>query len=78
MNRAPSFWPWITAAALVLYLLLAFAAAATREPWCDEAWFNSPARNLAFHGYMGTPDLDPQSNIGKPRVRLYGINRYTY
>ena len=78
LNRAAGFWPWISGAALILYLLLAFAAASTREPWCDEAWFNGPARNLAYHGYMGTPDLDPQSNIGKPRVRLDGINRYTY
>jgi 4-amino-4-deoxy-L-arabinose transferase-like glycosyltransferase len=69
---------WIRAAAIVLYLALGFATIRTREPWCDEAWFNSPALMLATHGYMGTPYLDPASNIGKPQVRLDGINRYTY
>jgi 4-amino-4-deoxy-L-arabinose transferase-like glycosyltransferase len=58
--------------------VLALGAIVTREPWCDEAWFNSPALTLVSHGYMGTPYLDPQGNIGKPQIRLDGIDRYTY
>lgn len=78
MTQSSSAWRWIAAAAVLLFLALAIPAMLTREPWCDEAWFNSPAVNLASHGYMGTAYLDPASNIGKDAVRLDGINRYTY
>jgi 4-amino-4-deoxy-L-arabinose transferase-like glycosyltransferase len=71
-------WRWIRRAAIFLYVTLALATIATREPWCDEAWFNGPALTLGAHGYMGTPYLDPASNIGKPQIHLDGINRYTY
>jgi len=69
---------WIAALAMVLYVGLAIAALLTRQPWCDEAWFNGPALNLETRGYMGTPYLDPASNIGKTSVRLDGVDRYTY
>ena len=69
---------WIVALTVLLYLGLATAALLTRQPWCDEAWFNSPALNLETRGYMGTPNLDPASNIGKTAVRLDGVDRYTY
>jgi hypothetical protein len=78
MTPPHTAWRWISAAAVLLYLTFAVSAMLTREPWCDEAWFNSPALNLATRGYMGTAYLDPASNIGKDAVRLDGINRYTY
>jgi len=71
-------WKWIGRAAILLYVVLTFASLGTREPWCDEAWFNSPALTLATKGYLGTPYLDPASNIGKPQVHLDGIDHYTY
>ncbi|HTS66844.1 MAG TPA: glycosyltransferase family 39 protein [Candidatus Acidoferrales bacterium] len=73
-----SWWRWIAGLAVILYLGLSTAALLTREPWCDEAWFNAPALNLETRGYMGTPYLDPASNIGKAAVRLDGVDRYTY
>jgi 4-amino-4-deoxy-L-arabinose transferase-like glycosyltransferase len=78
MEQSHTAWRWIAASAVALYLTLATAAMLTREPWCDEAWFNSPALNLATRGYMGTAYLDPVSNIGKDAVRLDGIDHYTY
>jgi 4-amino-4-deoxy-L-arabinose transferase-like glycosyltransferase len=69
---------WIGRAAIPFYIGLCFLSLRTREPWCDEAWFNSPALTLATKGYMGTPYLDPGSNIGKPQIKLDGIDHYTY
>jgi 4-amino-4-deoxy-L-arabinose transferase-like glycosyltransferase len=70
----------IGAAVFAVFLALAIWTAATKAPWCDEGWFASPARNLAFKGFMGTTVLDPAS--GTPhlniRTRLDGIDRYTY
>jgi hypothetical protein len=45
-------------------------------PWCDEAWFSSPALNLVTHGHMGTPVLDPTAVWNSRDLTL--INRYTY
>src|ERR1700730_12917945 len=70
----------LAAVVLAVFLVLAIATAVTKEPWCDEGWFASPARNLAFQGFMGTTVLDPAS--GTPylstRTRVDGIDRYTY
>src|SRR6185369_9070971 len=58
------------------YLLLAVGSARTLLPWCDEAWFASPALNLINSGYMGTSVLDPTADFRTNRIQ--GINRYTY
>jgi 4-amino-4-deoxy-L-arabinose transferase-like glycosyltransferase len=71
-------WRWIRIAAILLYLSLSLATILTREPWCDEAWFSSPGLTLATRGYLGTPYLDEAGNIGRPPIRLDGINRHTY
>ena len=44
----------IQAGIVVVYLILAGGFAFTKLPWCDEAWFASPAINLIEHGHMGT------------------------
>lgn len=62
---------------LAVYLALGLGNIATRSPWCDEAWFGSPAYNLAYKGFMGTTVLDPASSTWKS-VRLTGIDRHTY
>src|SRR6058998_2972490 len=49
----------------------------TRTPWQDEAWFGSPAYNLAYKGFLGTTILDPASSTWKS-VALTGIDRHTY
>jgi len=65
----------IAAAGIVcLYLIAALGCALTQRPWCDEAWFSSPALSLITRGYMGTPVLDPTSRW----IPLTGIDRYTY
>jgi hypothetical protein len=69
--------PALLALILTVYLLLGFSTALTRSPWQDEAWFGSPAWNLASHGFMGTTVLDPASSTWKS-VRLTGIDRRTY
>lgn len=45
-------------------------------PWCDEAWFSSPALNLVTNGQMGTPVLDSTAVWNSRDLTL--INRYTY
>jgi hypothetical protein len=79
-RAASSEWMLMGAAVFTVFLALAIWTAETKAPWCDEAWFASPARNLAFKGFMGTTVLDPAS--GTPhlniRTRLDGIDRYTY
>lgn len=42
----------------LVFVLLSFGTAATRRPFCDEAWFASPALNLATKGYFGTSNLE--------------------
>lgn len=61
---------------VLMYLILSGASAWTLRPWCDEAWFFSPARNLVDKGYMGTSVLDPTSTFRS--VNLTGIDHYTY
>lgn len=66
------------AAVIVLaYFGLGLTSASMRAPWCDEAWFGSPAYNLAYKGFMGTTVLDPASSTWKS-VKLTGIDRRTY
>jgi hypothetical protein len=61
----------IAVCAITLYLALSIASATTKRPWCDEAWFASPALNLATKGTMGTSVLEPYG-------WLKGIDQYTY
>ena len=68
---------WITLLILGVYLALGISTALTRSPWQDEAWFASPAWNLARNGFMGTTILDPASSTWKS-VSLTGIDRHTY
>lgn len=62
---------------VLVFLALAAGVLFTQRPGCDEAWFGGPAYNLAFHGYMGTPALEPQTSFEHGR-NLKGIDRYTY
>jgi len=61
---------------VAVYLVLAIAGARTLLPWCDEAWFASPALNLLTEGYMGTSVLDPSADFRTNHIA--GIDRYTY
>jgi 4-amino-4-deoxy-L-arabinose transferase-like glycosyltransferase len=63
----------VLAGALVLYLALAGGMALTRSPWCDEAWFASPAWNLVEHGHMGTTVYVPENERARE-----GFDRETY
>ena len=56
----------------IIYISLAAAAAWTKSPWCDEAWFASPAFNLSTREFMGTTILEPSGTW------LEGIDKYTY
>jgi hypothetical protein len=62
---------------VLVYLALGLTNVFTRAPWCDEAWFASPAYNLAYKGFMGTTVLEPASSTWKS-VKLTGIDRHTY
>ena len=75
MSRIQS--PGVTVLILGIYLALGISTALTRTPWQDEAWFGSPAWNLAEHGFLGTTILDPASSTWKS-VSLTGIDRHTY
>jgi 4-amino-4-deoxy-L-arabinose transferase-like glycosyltransferase len=59
-----------------IYLALAAGGVFTNRPWSDEAWFASPAMNLATQGYMGTSVLEPTATFGTRN--LTGIGRFTY
>ena len=74
--RSPRY---LAAAGLILaaYLVLGLTNVFTKAPWCDEAWFGSPAYNLAYRGFMGTTVLDPASSTWKS-VKLTGIDQHTY
>src|SRR5437588_2662097 len=48
---------WIGIA--LIFLIQTVACGRTLLPWCDEAWFSSPALNLITKGYFGTSVLDP-------------------
>jgi len=61
----------------LMYVAMTLAAATAQRPGCDEAWFGGPGYNLAFHGYMGTPALEPATVFEAGR-NLAGIDRHTY
>lgn len=69
--------PGLTLAVIVgLSAILSCAEALTRRPWCDEAWFASPAYNLIHRGFMGMTVLDPHGFPFAPLVK--DIDRLTY
>ena len=55
----------LAAVVLAVFFVLTIATAVTKEPWCDEGWFASPARNLAF----GVPVIAP---VEETRLRPAG------
>jgi len=69
-------YQWIFFGIIAVYLLLAIGGVRTILPWCDEAWFSSPALNLITKGSFGTSVLDPTSDFRLNRIA--GIDRYTY
>lgn len=72
LSQASRTWRTATSGAVALYLILSVASATSTRPIPDEAWFASPAVQLAKHGYMGTSVIDPIS------TGLKQIDRYTY
>ena len=69
------------AAPLVLFLALALGSTLTKRPWVDEAWFASPAYDLASHGRMGTHVLEPRGShlsVLNPAASLERIDQHTY
>ncbi|MEO8367773.1 MAG: hypothetical protein ABI806_01050 [Candidatus Solibacter sp.] len=66
-----------TSLIVLVYLGLGLTNVFLRAPWCDEAWFSSPAYNLGYKGFMGTTVLEPASSTWKS-VNLTGIDRHTY
>jgi hypothetical protein len=73
-----SYW---LALAVLVFLSLAVASTLTKRPWVDEAWFASPALNLALNGHMGTYVLEPTGShlsVLRPGTRLDRIDQHTY
>lgn len=73
-----SYW---LALAVLVFTSLAIASALTKRPWVDEAWFASPALDLAVNGRMGTHVLEPTGShlsVLKLGVRLDRIDQHTY
>jgi Dolichyl-phosphate-mannose-protein mannosyltransferase len=71
----------IAAGIFLLFLLLACSQVLTKRPWVDEAWFAGAALDLATHGRLGTPVLDPAGShlrLYKPDAVLTGIGEHTY
>ena len=69
------------AAPLVIFLALALGSTLTKRPWVDEAWFASPAYDLASHGRMGTHVLEPRGShlsVLNPAASLERIDQHTY
>lgn len=62
----------LVGAAVVAYLVLACASAATKSPEIDEGFFANPAFNLATKGRMGTTVLETEGSA------LRGIHEHTY
>lgn len=58
-----------------LFGILAFSSAATRAPWCDEAYFAEPAYQLLHIGKMASVVVPP-SPIDDPKT--VGTDRYTF
>ena len=54
------------------YVILAAWRAQTTYPWANEAWFASPALNLAQKGFMGTTILESKGTW------MEGMDRHTY
>jgi hypothetical protein len=68
-------------AAVAVFVLLSIGTILTKRPWCDEAWFASPALDLVENGRMGTHILEPTGShlsVLKPGVRLDRIDQHTY
>jgi hypothetical protein len=57
---------------LALYVILAAWRTTTIYPWANEAWFASPALNLAQKGFMGTTILESKGSW------MEGMDRHTY
>src|ERR1035437_3183802 len=65
--------------AIALWLALGVGRALTREPFTDEAWYALPAWNLANHGSMGSPVLEPAgSPMPGMKISLKGLREHTY
>jgi 4-amino-4-deoxy-L-arabinose transferase-like glycosyltransferase len=62
------------------YVALVLLTVRTRMPYCDEAWFASPALSLIEHGDMGTRIIEEQSRFSgmRPDARLTRIGTRTY
>jgi 4-amino-4-deoxy-L-arabinose transferase-like glycosyltransferase len=56
---------------LIMYLTLAAGTALARRPWCDEAWFASPALNLMRQGTMGTSIFETANGSADLSVHTY-------
>lgn len=69
-------WRIVLAAIVLTSVLVSCAFAFTKRPWCDEAWFASPAYNLLHHGNLATTVLDPHGYASA--AELKGIDRFTY
>lgn len=55
-----------------IYLAFGFGMAVTRMPFCDEAYYGIPGRELYRNGTTATPVIEPAGNY------LTHINRVTY
>jgi hypothetical protein len=60
------------------YVALVLLTVRTRLPYCDEAWFASPALSLIEHGDMGTRILEEQSRSRCGGRALTRIGTRTY
>jgi len=80
LNHRRNPWFWIAASVLV-FIFLSTGTALTKRPWCDEAWFASPALDLVVNGRMGTQLLEPTGSfvsVQHPGVKLDRIDQRTY
>jgi len=59
----------------VIFVVLALAGAATRAPWCDEAYFAEPAYQILKIGKMATL-VSPPSPVDDPRT--FGTDQYIF
>jgi hypothetical protein len=66
-----------TAAAVLLFVVLALVLSLVRAPYTDEALLFSPAFNLITAGHMGTSILD-ETSAWRDGMSLRNIHRYTY
>jgi len=62
----------IVLATIAIYLIIAALTVLTKRPWCDEAWFASPALNLLEEGHMG---ISVKELAG---FRFTRMDQYTY